>query len=62
MNAIVVVFMPARDGQPPSEQTAARPVVDLLPASPSFPATPEPDQGTQPFWTWFIENPRRYGV
>jgi hypothetical protein len=62
MNAIVIVFMPARDSQPLPEQTAARSVADLLPASASFAASPELDQHTPPFWTWFIENPRRCGV
>jgi hypothetical protein len=64
MNAIVFVVMPASDSQRLAEQ-----VVDLLPtgegsnhtkASP--PTTSEPDQTTPPFWTWFIENPRRCGV
>jgi hypothetical protein len=62
MNTIVIVFMPARDSQPMSQQTAARPAVDLLPASASFLAPPELDQGTPPLWTWFIENPRRCGA
>jgi hypothetical protein len=64
MNAIVFVVMPASDSQRLAEQ-----VVDLLPtgegskhtkASPS--ATSAPDHSTPPFWTWFIENPRRCGA
>jgi hypothetical protein len=62
MNAIVIVFMPAGDSQPLSEQMAARPIVDLLPASVSLPATLQSDQATPPLWTWFIENPRRCGA
>jgi hypothetical protein len=63
MNAIVFVVMPAHDSQRLAEQ-----VVDLLPTGggsnhtkASLPTTSEPDQTTPPFWTWFIENPRRYG-
>lgn len=61
MNAIVFVVMPASDSQLLAEQ-----VVDLLPAGgrathakAGLPATCEPDQSGLPFWTWFIENPRR---
>ena len=64
MNAIVFVVMPASDSQRLAEQ-----VVDLLPTDggsnhtkASLSTTSEPDQTTPPFWTWFIENPRRYGA
>jgi hypothetical protein len=64
MNAIVFVVMPASDSQRLTEQ-----VVDLLPTGggsnhtkASLPQISEPDQTTPPFWTWFIENPRRCGV
>jgi hypothetical protein len=61
MNAIVFVVMPASDSQRLAEQVA-----DLLPTGggsnhtkASLPMTPESDQTAAPFWTWFIENPRR---
>jgi hypothetical protein len=61
MNAIVFVVLPASDSQRLAEQ-----VVDLLPTDggsnhtkASLPTTSEPDQTPPPFWTWFIENPRR---
>jgi len=63
MNAIVFVVMPASDSQRLAEQ-----VVDLLPTgggsnhTKASPTTSEPDQTPPPFWTWFIENPRRYGA
>jgi hypothetical protein len=64
MNAIVFVVMPASDSQRLAEQ-----VVDLLPTGQdsnhtkaSLAANSEPDQTTPPFWTWFIENPRRCGA
>jgi hypothetical protein len=64
MNAIVFVVMPASDSQRLAEQ-----VVDLLPTGEgsnhtkaSLATTSEPDQTTPPFWTWFIENPRRCGA
>ena len=59
MNAIVFVLMPTRDNEPPAEQAAARPAIDRLPPAASSPERPERDQTTPPFWTWFIENPRR---
>ena len=64
MNAIVFVVMPASESQRLAEQ-----VVDLLPTGGGSnhtkarrPATSEPDQTSPPFWTWFIENPRRCGA
>jgi hypothetical protein len=69
MKAMVVVFSPACNGQEPSEQSIAsrhngaaklevasdRPKTDLS-------RLPNDDQKTPPFWTWFLENPRRVGV
>jgi hypothetical protein len=61
MNAIVFVVMPASDSQRLAEQ-----VVDLLPTGgasnhtkANVSTTSEVDQTPPPFWTWFIENPRR---
>ena len=68
MKAIVIVFMPSRYGQVSSEQTASRdtssgalqvvsdePKTELARLSNS-------DQTIPPFWTWFVENPRRVGI
>jgi hypothetical protein len=64
MNAIVFVVMPASDSQRLAEQVA-----ELLPTGggsndtkASLRTTSEPDQTNPPFWTWFIENPRRCGA
>ena len=65
MNAIVIVFIPSRDAQSLTEQTARPRVIDLLPQSidSDQPKTvlhqiSDRDQTTPPFWTWFVENPR----
>jgi hypothetical protein len=65
MKAIVIVFMPARNGATAPEQSLAvgRDRVSLTQARSevapsSFPRLPETDQTPAPFWTWFIENPR----
>jgi hypothetical protein len=69
MSAIVIVSMPAPEGQLVTEQAAALRVVDPLPQSTEsdntraeLPEASNRDQMTPPFWTWFIENPRRCGA
>jgi hypothetical protein len=68
MKAIVIVFMPSRYGQVSSEQTTSRDnraggleVVSYGPKT-DLPRLSKSDQTTPPFWTWFVENPRRAGV
>ena len=70
MNATVIVFMPGRDSQSLTEQASVLPVVDTLPPQSAesdntgadLRQTSSRDQATPPFWTWFIENPRRCGA
>jgi hypothetical protein len=70
MNAIVIVFTPGHDAQPVTEQvTAARMVGPLPPPATDSDntradrrQTSNRDQTPPPFWTWFIENPRRSRV
>jgi hypothetical protein len=65
MKAIMMEFMPARSGWvSPEQQVAGRPNgsswlnTDLDKPKPDLPQLFDGDQGTSPFWTWFIENPR----
>jgi len=67
MKAIVIVFMPARNGATAPEQSLAVRGTGLSLAqarsevAPSnFPQLPDSDQAPAPFWTWFIENPRAF--
>jgi hypothetical protein len=69
MKAIVIVFMPPRDGEiSPAQKTAmqhgtaSRSPIDLDRGSKAFPPLTTPDRTPAPFWTWFIENPRRCNV
>jgi hypothetical protein len=69
MKAIVIVFMPARDGEISPTQTtamqdssASRLPIDLDQGPKAFPRLTIPDTTPAPFWTWFIENPRRCNV
>jgi hypothetical protein len=69
MNAIVIVFIPVPDGQRCEEQPVLGGRFDILPRSANLEKTrgrlsqfTDWNQKTPPFWTWFIENPRRRGV
>lgn len=69
MKAMVVVFSPACNGQEPSEQPivsrqngAAKLEVASDRLETDLPRLSDGDQTTPPFWTWFIENPRRSSV
>jgi hypothetical protein len=69
MNAMVIVFIPARNGQPVTEQVSPLRAVDFLPqgtysdnAKAGLHQSSEREQTTPPFWTWFIENPRPCGA
>jgi hypothetical protein len=51
MNAILIVVMPGSENRAPEARAAALPRVAVLPVN---------DKAPPPFWTWFIENPRRW--
>lgn len=69
MNAIMIVLVPGHDSQPLTEQAGAMPGLEVWQwridrengktdrgeTSRRLPSPP-------PFWTWFIENPRRCGA
>ena len=65
MKAIVIVFMPPRNGQVPSEalvsaapDRSSKPRPNSADANANRPQLSNGDQTTAPFWTWFVENPR----
>jgi len=68
MNAIVVVFIPADDGQLPAQQAAGdnlailRQGLGLGMAKTDSRQTSDRNQTSPPFWTWFIENPPGCGA
>lgn len=66
MNAIMVVFIPPRDGQQLAEQATKAGRSDVVPRSVNLnngnQEITAPTQKPPPFWTWFIENPRNCGV
>ncbi len=61
MKAIVVVFAPTRDDITPIHRLKRRVNVCVRKANRSLKLS-APDQVMPPFWTWFIENPRRFGA
>jgi hypothetical protein len=67
MKAILVVCVPVCQVNVSSEKAAAQPNLDWFQSS-DRPGTAitkarrealEREQATPPFWTWFVENPRR---
>jgi hypothetical protein len=68
MNAILIVLVPARDGQSLTEQAGAARGLDLWRSVDQDNGNADGrkassrKQTTPPFWTWFIENPRRCGA
>jgi len=69
MNAIVIVLVPTREGQPLTEQAGAMPGLDIWwwrvgqgNGSADLRKTSSRKETTPPFWTWFIENPRSRGA
>jgi hypothetical protein len=69
MKAIVIVVMPPPDGEMSPAQTtamqdrtAARSPSDFDRGARGFSRLTIPDRTPAPFWTWFIENPRRCNV
>jgi hypothetical protein len=66
MNAIVVELMPGSSGWtspkkvlPGLSDATSRSKTDSDRPKADLPQLSDGDHGTPPFWTWFIENPRR---
>jgi hypothetical protein len=66
MKAIVVEFTPVWSGWTSPEKAGAgssadssRLKTDSARPQAGLPQLSDGDHGTPPFWTWFIENPRR---
>jgi len=69
MKAIVVVFMPNPNGEASPDQTlvaqerrASSATVVSDPGTRAISRLAIADKAPAPFWTWFIENPRRCNV
>ena len=66
MNAIMVVFIPRRNGQRLTEQPALVSNGEIASRSLTLidgrERLAEPFQQPPPYWTWFVENPRDCGV
>ena len=66
MKAIVAEFAPVSSGWASPEKATARRLdgssqlkTDSERPKADIPQLSDGDHGTPPFWTWFIENPRR---
>jgi hypothetical protein len=65
MKAIVAGFTPALSGWTSEKAVALLPIgssrakTDSDRPKANLPRHSDGDHGTAPFWTWFIENPRR---
>jgi len=69
MNAIVIVLVPTPEGQPSTEQAGAVPGLEIWQwrvdqdnGNAGLRETSSRQETAPPFWTWFIENPRRCGA
>jgi len=68
MNAILIVLVPARNGQSLAEQAGAARDLDVWWFGDQNNGIEDVRKGssrkqtTPPFWTWFIENPRSCGA
>jgi hypothetical protein len=69
MNALVILLVPTPDGQPSTEQAGAVPALEVWQwradqnkGKAGFLDSSSRQQTPPPFWTWFIENPRRCGA